>query len=235
MTQARPVQPPTRPLLRTSGGVTLIGGGGVGADVLARALALAPRLVAADGGADAAIALGQLPELAIGDFDSISDSARAALGPDRLHHMTEQESTDFDKALRHVAAAFTLAVGFAGARLDHTLAAFNVLARHPARRCVLLGDHDVAFLAPRELRLRLAPGTRLSLFPMAPVKGQGTGLRWPLEGFDFAPGGVIGTSNEAALPEVALRFSAPAMLVLLPAECLRAALAGLGCLPPDAG
>jgi thiamine pyrophosphokinase len=220
--------------LQSSGGITLIGGGCAGAETLAAALALAPLLVAADGGADTALALGHVPDLAIGDFDSISTAARAALGPGRLHHLTEQESTDFDKALRHVAADFTLAVGFAGARLDHTLAAFNVLARHPGRRCLLLGTQDVAFLAPPALRLRLDPGTRLSLFPMAPVTGQARGLRWPLDGHAFAPGGVIGTSNEVTLPEVELRFSAPAMLVFLPAECLRAALSGLGCLPPDA-
>lgn len=222
---------PEAPLIRTSGGLTLVGGGGFSADLLSRALARAPRLVAADGGADAALALGHRPEWAIGDFDSISDAARAALGPGRLCHVAEQDSTDFDKALRHVVADFVLAVGFAGARLDHTLAAFNVLARHPGQRCLLLSDHDVAFLSPPRLRLRLTPGTRLSLFPMAPVRGDGDGLRWPFAGMDFAPGGTIGTSNEVAAAEVALRFSGAAMLVLLPASCLSEALAGLGAAP----
>ena len=216
------------PLLRSRGGVTLVGGGELAAPVLRRALALAPRLVAADGGADAALALGFRPERAVGDFDSISDAARAALGTARLHHVAEQASTDFDKALRHVAAQFVLAVGFAGARLDHTLAAFNVLARHPGRRCLLLTEREVAFLAPRALRLRLTPGTRLSLFPMAPVRGEGTGLRWPLAGHDFAPGGMIGTSNETVAAQVDLRFSADAMVTILPAEYLEAALTGLG-------
>jgi len=224
MSSASPVQP----LLHVEGGITLLGGGVVAAPVLARALALAPRIVAADGGADAALALGHRPELAIGDFDSITEAARRALGPDRLHLVAEQDSTDFDKALRLVAADFVLAVGFAGARLDHTLAAFNVLARYPARRCVMMSEDDVAFIAPVSLTLHLPRGTRVSLFPMGPVRGQSRGLRWDFDGMEFSPAGRVGTSNEVAAPDVQLRFSTPEMLVLLPADCLGAALSALG-------
>ena len=220
-----------KPILRTSGGVTLVGGGDVCAAALGAALAVAPHLVAADCGADVALALGHTPDMAIGDFDSISDAARAALGPDRLHRIAEQDSTDFDKALRNVAADFVIAVGFGGGRLDHTLAAFNVLVRHPDRRCVMLSDEDLVFLAPRDLCLALEPGTRFSLFPMGPVQAWGTGLRWPVDGLEFAPAALIGTSNEVSDRKVRVQFSAPAMLVILPARCLHAALAGLGLQP----
>ena len=215
------------PILQADCGVTLVGGGDMAADDLAMALARAPRLVAADGGADRALASGHVPELAIGDLDSISPEGRARLGPRRLVHIPEQETTDFDKALRMIAAPFVLAVGFTGARIDHMLGAFNVLARHPDRRCLLLGARDVCFLAPRELVLDLVPGTRLSLFPMGAVEGRSTGLHWPVDGIAFEPGGVTGISNRVSAPEVRLSFSAPRMLVLLPVRALDAALGGL--------
>ncbi len=214
-------------ILEAECGVTLVGGAELGSGLLDMALARAPRLVAADGGADRALAAGHVPELTVGDFDSLSDAGRAALGPASLHHITEQDTTDFDKVLRSVAAPFLLAVGFTGTRLDHTLGAFNVLARHPARRCLLLDAQDVCFLAPPEMGLRLAPGTRLSLFPMGPVTGHSTGLHWPLQGIEFAPGATTGLSNRVSAPEVRLGFSAPRMLVLLPLDALDAALAGL--------
>ena len=60
-------------------GVTLAGGGPFGAALLARALALAPVIVGADGGADRLLRLGAEPTAVIGDFDSISATARARL------------------------------------------------------------------------------------------------------------------------------------------------------------
>ena len=76
-------------------------------------------------------------------------------------------------------------------------------------------------------RIGLPRGTRLSLFPLGPVQGDSEGLRWPLAGLDFAPDGMIGTSNEVSGP-VRLRMQAPKMLVILPIKSLRAALNGLG-------
>lgn len=207
------------------GGVTLIGGGAVTAEDLALALRHAPSLVAADGGADAALALGHVPDLAIGDFDSISDAAKRALGPARLTHIAEQDSTDFAKALSRIKAAFVIAVGFSGRRLDHTLAALNVMVRHPRPRCVMLAAEDIVFLAPPELALPLTAGTRLSLFPMGPARGTSTGLRWPIDGISFAPDARIGTSNEATGP-VRLVLDGP-MMVMLPRDCLDLALAAL--------
>ena len=209
-------------------GVTLAGGGPFGKAALARALRFAPRIVGADGGADRLLALGVEPEAVIGDFDSISAAAQARLAG-RLFPIAEQETTDFDKALRSIGAPFVLGLGFAGARLDHGLAVLNALVRAPERRALILSPQDVTFLAPLEMELALPMGTRLSLFPMGAVEGESAGLRWPLQGLRFAPDGMIGTSNEVSGP-VRLRFSAAKMLVILPVRYLPAALRGLGCL-----
>ena len=128
-----------------------------------------------------------------------------------------------------------LGLGFAGARADHGLAVLNALVRAPRQRALILSPQDVTFLAPADLVLDLPAGTRLSLFPMAPVTGESTGLRWPLAGLTLAPDGMIGTSNEVSGPQVRLRFSQEKMLVILPVRCLQAALRGLGCLPDARG
>lgn len=207
-------------------GVTLAGGGPFGKAQLGRAMRFAPRIVGADGGADRLLALGVEPEAVIGDMDSISADAKQRLAG-RLFPIAEQITTDFDKALRSIRAPFVLGIGFAGARLDHGLAVLNALVRAPDQRCLVLSPQDVIFLAPLALRLELAVGSRFSLFPMAAVTGESAGLRWPLQGLDFAPDGMIGTSNEVSGP-VELRFSAQKMLVILPIKSLAAALSGLG-------
>jgi thiamine pyrophosphokinase len=157
----------------------------------------------------------------VGDFDSISTDARARLSPEILYEVFEQDSTDFDKALRLLDVPLTLAVGFTGARLDHELAVFHTLAARPEHRCILIGEQDIVFLAPPRLRLDLPAGARVSLFPMSEVSGRSQGLRWPIDGLAFHPARRIGTSNEALGGPVVIEAHAPGLLVIL----ARAALA----------
>lgn len=217
------------PIVESREGITLVAGGPVAARDLTSALLRAPVLVAADGGADRALALGHMPAAVIGDFDSIG-AARDRLPADILHPVAEQETTDFDKALRSVAAPFVLALGVLGGRMDHALAAMTVLAARGAAGAppgIALSRDDVVFCAPPRLDLALAAGDRLSLWPMAPVGGQSRGLDWPIDGIAFSPAGRIGTSNRVTDGAVSLRLDGPGMLVILPRARLDAALAAL--------
>ncbi|WP_212524463.1 thiamine diphosphokinase [Actibacterium sp. MT2.3-13A] len=214
-------------IVQTNEMVTLLGGGAMDPGDLEVALSHAPLLVAADGGADRALAEGLMPEAVIGDFDSLSEEARRVIPAARLHPIAEQETTDFDKCLRLVEAPLLLGVGFLGARLDHKLAALAGLTRAPGRRCILIGGSDIVFLCPPELRIELEPGSRLSLFPMGPVRGESRGLKWPIRGIDFLPGGRIGTSNRVEGGVVELSMAAPLMLVIVPRAGLGAAISAL--------
>lgn len=216
----------TTRIVQSSRAISLVAGGPVTRRDLALCLRRAPVVVAADGGADRALALGVEPEAVIGDLDSVSAAARARLAG-RLHRVAEQDSTDFDKALRHIDAPFVLAVGVAGARVDHGLAVMNALVRHRGAPCLLVGPQDVIFHAQRPVSLRMRVGERVSLFPMAPVTGRSEGLAWPVDGLDFAPDGRIGTSNMASEADVQLDFDGPGMLVMLPRRRLDAAIAAL--------
>lgn len=195
--------------------VTLVGGGFLDAAMLAEAQALAPVLVAADGAADRLAAMGLTPAAVIGDMDSLSPVGRAAAR--RLVALDEQETTDFEKCLYATEAPLYLAAGFTGIRLDHTLAALHALMARPAKRVVILGEAEAMALAPagRELRFELAAGARVSVYPLGPVSGRSTGLRWPLDGQRLAPGERIGTSNEALGGLVTLHFDARGALVIL--------------------
>ncbi|MFB9148462.1 thiamine diphosphokinase [Roseovarius ramblicola] len=214
-------------IVRENEAITLIGGAGVAQGDLEAALRLAPLVVAADGGADTALANGLAPRAVIGDFDSISAAARARLADDILHALDDQDSTDFEKCLAHIEAPLIIGLGFTGDRLDHQMAACNALVRHADRRCVLLGAHDLMFLCPPVLDLALEPGCRVSLFPMGAVEGASDGLEWPIGGLNFAPDGRIGTSNRTVGP-LNLSVTAPKMLITLPARTLDTVARALG-------
>lgn len=211
--------------------VTLIGGAGCRTQDLETALRLAPRLVAADAGAAAALAAGATPEAVIGDLDSLPPETAAALS-DRLHRIPEQESTDFDKALRSISAPLVIAVGFAGGRFDHELAVMSSLIARPGQRCIVLGPQTLVFHCPPVLRLEMPVGALVSLFPMVPVTASSQGLRWELERLALAPGGRIGTSNAAAAGLVEVRPEGPGLLVILRAEALPRAVRALAAPPP---
>ena len=213
-------------IVRSEKAVTLVGPSDASPQDIEKCLTRAPTLVAADGGAAVLVALGHQPGAVIGDFDSLPQSVRGVLAPDRLFSVSEQETTDFEKCLSGINAPLILALGFTGRRLDHELAVYNALTRHPERPCIVLGISDLVFLAPRQLALELEIGSRLSLFPMAPVTGHSTGLEWPIEGLSFAPNGRVGTSNRVTGP-VRLSFDADAMLVILPRAALEAVLSAL--------
>ena len=199
--------------------VALVGAGCVEIGDIEALRGFAPRVVAADGGAHACLDAGIMPDRVIGDMDSGADLVARGIGAERILRIAEQDSTDFDKALRHIEAPLVIGVGFSGARIDHELACYNALVRHAGRRCILVGREDVVFLSPPCLSLDLPVGTRVSLFPMGEVSGQSEGLRWPIAGIKFAPDGRIGTSNMAT-GAVRLEVDAPKMLVLVPRACL---------------
>jgi len=220
----------SEPILCRDGAVLLVGGGETSGPALRAASARVSGIVAADSGADRLLAEGISPDAVIGDMDSISPSGLASIPAERLHHIAEQDSTDFDKCLRHIRAPLVLAHGFLGARLDHALAVLSVLARYPDRTCLLAGPSDTVALLPPEVTLDLDPGTRVSLWPLAPVCGRSTGLRWPIDGLAFAPDGAVGNSNAATGP-VTLFMDAPRMLVILPAAAAGSLEAGLAARP----
>jgi len=213
--------------------VTLVGGGNASEKQVLDTIARAPTCVAADGGAALALRAGVELMAVIGDFDSLDPALRDALPPDRVHHIAEQDSTDFDKALRNVDAPLVLAVGFTGARLDHQLAVLYVLTKYPDRPCIVIGETELTLLCPPTLDVPTQPGDVVSLFPLGPVQGRSEGLKWPIDGLAFGPLTQIGTSN-AALGPVTIEVDAPHMLLMLPLAQLDAVIQALVSAPPSA-
>ncbi|SHJ04552.1 thiamine diphosphokinase [Ruegeria lacuscaerulensis ITI-1157] len=206
-------------IVHSEGPIALFGGGETGPDDVEQALKRATLAVAADGGAAALIDSGRIPDAVIGDFDSLTSRHRAQVPPERLFPIREQDSTDFDKALRSVRAPIVLGVGFLGGRLDHQLAVFNALVRWPDRPCILLGSQEVVFHAPPHITLQIPPGDTVSLFPFRRVTGHSRGLEWPIDGLVLEPDGRIGTSNRA-LSDITLEIDRPGLIVMVPRASL---------------
>jgi thiamine pyrophosphokinase len=176
--------------------------------------------VCADGGANAARACGVLPDLVLGDLDSITAETRAELegwGVE-IEHLPGQDDTDFEKALLRlgVMGAKRIAVlGLTGGLLDHTLGNLSILLRHARDAEFVLFDPDYRIdLLTGPANLATTPGTRVSIVPLSPVHGlRYTGLRYQFAGSVLTAGAAEGTCNEAVERRIRIEFEDGVLLV----------------------
>ena len=186
-------------------------------------------LIAADRGLEAFCRLQEAPDIAVGDFDSVSPEAltwyTGCEGYRLERHRPEKDQSDtelaFDTAREAGVKRLTL-MGATGTRLDHTLSNIHLLktARDRGLSCVLLDKNN---------RIRLVSGRTvfgregerypyLSFLPLSeevfPVTL--TGFRYPLKAYHM----VLGTectrcvSNEIVEEEAVLDFSEGLLLAI---------------------
>lgn len=205
--------------------VSILGGGEAQKDDLALALSIAPDLICVDSGANVALGWGKTPLAVLGDLDSVDLSDPGLRGIPVLE-TPDQDFGDFDKTLAALGGRAAIAVGFLGGRLDHQLAAITALSRAPGP-VVMLGAQDVICMIPREIALDLAPGTRVSLWPLVASAGRSRGLHWPIDGLRLDPTGRVGTSNAALGGEMRITVTQGEILLILPRDCLSRLVAAL--------
>lgn len=162
-------------------------------------------IIAVDGGAAHAQAMGALPNEVIGDMDSLPDELRVALqaaGARFFPYPADKDETDLELALLRaveLGAAEVLILGALGGRLDQTLANLFLLV-HPALAGMdvrLVEGAQTAFLVRRQVLIHGCPGDTVSLIPLGgDARGvTAEGLRWPLHGETLRFGATRGISN----------------------------------------
>jgi thiamine pyrophosphokinase len=187
----------------------------------------ADMVIAADGGAFALERWGIVPQLLVGDLDSLGDEKAEELaqrGAKVVRHPVAKDESDLELALRYAVeseADDILLLGvFGGARLDHALANAMLLG-DPAYAGVGLravhGDTQVRALhTGRILALRGEPGDVVTLLP---VRGDATGirttgLRYPLDAETLRFGRSRGLSNIVASRPASVSLEHGVLLVI---------------------
>jgi thiamine pyrophosphokinase len=173
---------------------------------LAARIAAADLLVAADGGLSHFRTLDLLPDLLVGDLDSLPSEQAEALeeaGVEVRRHPPEKDQTDLELALLEAAQRGSdeaEVLGGLARRWDHSLANL-LLPALPALsnlRITFLHGEQRIFLIRHSIEIEAPAGTRLSLIPIGgDAQGVRTeGLAYPLAGETLAFGSSRGVSNE---------------------------------------
>ena len=125
-------------------------------------LADAPYVICCDGGADEYIRNGHIPNLIIGDGDSISEENRKKYGY-LLHRISEQDTNDQTKAVNYLLSQGKrriAIVGATGKREDHTLGNISLLMDYMRAGADVrtYTDHGVFYPLPGHTYLCLPAG-----------------------------------------------------------------------------
>ena len=152
------------------------------------------------------------PDVILGDFDSCGElSEIEKIFPrSALHHLSDQNHTDFEKALdwiKQMGQPKKLVIlGGLGKRMDHTLSNLIIAGRVDSKIEVIFDDvHEyVSRITPETpLNVRGRSGANLSILPLGECEGvQSSGLEWELENLSFSWDRMISQSNRCATDEV---------------------------------
>lgn len=185
---------------------------GAAAQLLVR-LAEKGRIIAADGGADQAAALGLCPDLVVGDGDSASRPVS-----DGFHYPREKDFTDGQAALTLAGEGSGPIYLFAalGGEIDHCLAnlllPLHVLAR--PERAHIIDDGLLAHYSVGYTQLRGQAGDRVSLVSLVPAEDLCLrGFCYPLEHYQACPGDSRTLRNELAGEMASISHKSGTLLV----------------------
>ena len=157
----------------------------------------------------------------VGDLDSVGQLN----APDfPVIQSDDQDTTDLEKSLELITAPHILCYGFLGGRLDHSMAAFNAIAKSD-RVAFLVDAQDVCAICPPHLYLSLPVGTRFSIFPLTDVAARSVGLKWNVDGLSLSPVGIVSTSNETTGDRVQCWIDQGVAVVIFPREYIHDVLA----------
>jgi thiamine pyrophosphokinase len=190
-------------------------------------------VIAADGGWEKATAIGLLPDLLVGDADSLSEerfTELAAAGVPIERSPVEKDESDTElavlAALRQGATHVTVLGALGGKRFDHAMANVGLLGLPVAGEAeieLLDGTTRVRLLralaagdGPAGLDLSGEVGDLVSLLPLG-VAALGVtteGLLYPLGGETLLPGPARGLSNVRIAPDASVTLRQGSLLVI---------------------
>jgi thiamine pyrophosphokinase len=174
-----------------------------------------------DGGYAIAEAAGLVPDLVIGDFDSLRGDVAPGVDTERLP--AEKDDTDTMLALKRgfdMGFRDFLIVGGLGGRFDHSLANIQALSYclDMKGRAVIADGGNIAMMTDdAALRLERREGFYFSLFSWS-ESCEGLcvdGAKYPLDGYRLTRDDPLGVSNEFLAGPALIRKKAGRLLIVL--------------------
>lgn len=194
-------------------------------ELLQKAAENSQLLICADGGARHFQKAGIIPDVLLGDLDSIdpelfNDYLKS--GVKIVKFPAQKDYTDMELALDYAVeqgASRIFILGAAGTRLDHTLSNLQLLHKllDAGVDGIIINDNNEIHLTQDRIDLEKKEGFKVSLVPATgTVEGVTTsGLAYPLTDFTMKMGTGIGISNEFISETAGVRIKKGRLYIIL--------------------
>ncbi|MEA1967221.1 MAG: thiamine diphosphokinase [Thermodesulfobacteriota bacterium] len=174
-------------------------------DYFRKMLNKADMIVCADGGAKHLERMEIIPDIVIGDLDSMDQYAEIFVKKNRVRiikHPPKKNASDTELAalwaIENQASDITI-IGATGTRLDHSLANIFLMRKIALTgiSCRIIDDNNEIYLVSESLTLKGSPGDLLSIIPVTEkVTGLTVkGVEYPLLNAEISMGSSLGISN----------------------------------------
>jgi thiamine pyrophosphokinase len=198
----------------------LVNGKAPGKRLFRKILASAEWFICADGGANTAARFGCIPDLIVGDLDSIKNETLVLFKHVDVKKLKDQNSTDLEKALTAAIrkkCKEIVVLGATGGRLDHAIGNLSALAKFSRHAHLTYVDEGGTYLAiNRSIELTLPTGTIISLIPLSRCSGiVTTGLQWNLNNESLELGVRESTSNVVVSSPVSVRVKQGSLIAFV--------------------
>ena len=176
-------------------------------------------ILALDGGADTALKAGIMPNLVIGDLDSISQNAKNKIGKEKLLKISRQDNTDLEKGLdfaRYFKVPNITIICAQGGRLDFTLSNFSSVFNYIDKAEIIFKTSSCdIYPIKKSTKFTCKKGAKVSLIPTGNTRGLTLkNLKYTLENATFKIGQTA-VSNIALKNTFEVSFTKGQLLVII--------------------
>lgn len=159
-----------------------------------------------------------LPDIVIGDLDSLSHELRGALH-NRLIHISEQETNDLSKTINYLSRELgrrrIILLGATGKREDHTLGNLALLPSYAELldELVVLTDTGYFRLIKESCTIEIERETEVSFFSFEPKVITVKGVYWEIDDYSL-PYLWSGTLNRACESTITVKTQHPILIFI---------------------
>jgi len=168
-------------------------------------------LICADGGANHAFRMGLIPDMIIGDLDSITKSVcKFYKSKSRIIKISRQNDTDVEKVIKlAIKKGFgeIILLGVTGDRLDHTICNLGIVLKFFSKvKCILIAENSILIPLSGLTILKSVPGEIISIYGFnKTTKITTKGLKYQLTKASLPFGERESTSNVSTLNTVTIK------------------------------
>lgn len=179
-------------------------------------------IIACDGASDYLLRDIIVPDVIIGDLDSISSKAKKFFlrKKVKLIYRPDQNLNDLEKALKYAdSKKYNLIniTGLTGKRFDHTLNNLSVVLKYYKKMNIVIHENGfTGSIINKSRKINCKEGNIISLIPLPKATGITTnGLKYPIKNETFEFGVRAGALNEALSSNISINFRKGVLLVLI--------------------